>query len=63
MRSFKNNVTKKLFAYNLYIYIYIYVCVCVCVCVCVYLSRIFLLMHISLNNMDMFCLHIFVYVI
>ena len=38
----------------IYIYIYIYMCVCVCVCVCV---------CISLNNIDMFCLHTFVYIL
>ena len=39
---------------------YIYICVCVCVCVCV--CSIPSLMHISLNNIDMLGLHIFVYV-
>ena len=45
---------------------YIYVCVCVCVCVhvrvCAYLGSISSLMHISLNNIDIFGLHIFVLV-
>ena len=49
--------------YDIYIYIYMCVCECVCVCVCVYLGSISSLMHISLNNIDMFCLHIFVYVL
>ena len=35
--------------------------VCVCVCECISLDRISSLMHISLNNIDIFCLHIFVY--
>ncbi len=53
-------------------YVCMYVC-CVCVCyVCnlclcmyvyVYLGSISSLMHISLNVIDMFCLHIFVYVL
>ena len=34
--------------------LYIYMCVCVC------LGSIFSLMHISLNNIDIFCLHTFV---
>ena len=45
---------------NIYIYIYIYI---YNVCVCVYLSSISSLMHISLNNVDIFCLYIFVYVL
>ena len=46
---------------SLYIYIYIYIRVCVCVCVC--LASISSLTTISLNNMNMFCLRIFIYVI
>ena len=46
----------------IYIYIYIYICVCVCVCVCVYFDSIFSLIHISLNIIDIFCLHIFSFV-
>ena len=42
-----------------YIYIYIYIYVCVCVCVCVYFGSISSLIHISLNNIHIFCLHIF----
>ena len=38
------------------------VCLCVCVCVCVF-GQISSLMHISLNNKDIFCLLIFVYVL
>ena len=34
-------------------------CVCVCVCVCVYLGSISSLMQISLNIIDILCLHIF----
>ena len=40
-----------------------YMCVCVCACVCVYLGCISSLIHISLNNIDMFCRHILVYVL
>ena len=53
----------------IYIYIYIYMCVCVCVCVCVhmlvcvcvcvYFGSISPLIKISLNIIDIFCLHIF----
>ena len=51
---------------NRQIYIYIYMCVCVCVCVrvcvcvcvCVYFGSISSLIQISLNIIDMFCLHI-----
>ena len=47
----------------IYIYIYIYMCVCVCVCVCVYLGSIYSLMHISLNNVRIFCLYIYIYML
>ena len=50
-----------------------YICVCVCVCVCrilyiyiyiyVYLGSISSLMHISLNIIDIFCLHIFLLIL
>ena len=43
------------FFITLYIYIYIYIYI--------YLGSISLLMYISLNNIDMFCLHIFAYVL
>ena len=33
-----------------------------CVCVCVF-GQHFFIMHISLNNMDIFCLHMFVFVL
>ena len=33
-------------------------CVCVCVCVCVYFGSISSLIYISLNIIDIFCLHI-----
>ena len=52
----------------LYIYIYMCVCLCVCVCVCtctnvcVYLGSISSLIYISLNNIDILCLEIFVYI-
>ena len=44
------------------VYIYIYMCVCVCVCVCVYLGSISSLMQISLNIIDILCLHIFFWI-
>ena len=42
-----------------------FVCVfaCICLCACVYLGSISSLKHISLNNVDIFCRHIFVYVL
>ena len=58
------NIETKLYSY-IYIYIYVcvcvcvFVCVCVCVCVCTWTAFLFI-MHISLKNIDMFCLHIFV---
>ena len=48
-----------IFECALFIYIYIYIYMCVCVCVCVYLGSISSLMHISLNDIDLFCLHVF----
>ena len=43
---------------RIYIYIYIYICVCVCV----YLGSISSLMQISLNIIDILCLHIFFWI-
>ena len=37
-------------------------CVCVCVCVCVYFGSISSLIQISLNIINVFCLHIFFWV-
>ena len=34
-----------------------------CVCVCVYLGSISLLIHMSLNNIDIFCLPVFVFIL
>ena len=45
---------------HVYIYMCVCVCVCACVCVCVWLGSISSLRHIWLNNIDDFCLHIFV---
>ena len=45
------------------IYIYIYMCVCVCVCVCVCFGSISSLIHISLNIIDIFCLHVFLLIL
>ena len=38
-------------------------CVCVCVCVCVYFGTISSLTQISLNIIDIFCLHIFLLIL
>ena len=43
------------------IYMSVSVCVCVCVCVCVYLGSVSSLIHILLNNIDLFCIYIFLY--
>ena len=48
--------------HQIYIYIYIYIYVCVCVCVCVYFGSISSLIQISLNIIDIFCLHIFFWI-
>ena len=48
--------------YNMYIYtMYVYVW-CVCVCVCVYFGSISSLIQMSLNIIDIFCLHIFFWI-
>ena len=56
-----NSSSKDLVLFQLltFIYIYIYIGVCVCVCVC----SISTLLHIWLNDKDIFCLHNFTFVL
>ena len=44
---------------TVFAYIYIYMCVCVCVCI----GSISSLIHISLNIIEIFCLHIFLLIL
>ena len=47
---------------SIYIYVYIYMRVCLCTCVW-YLGSISSLKHTWLNNIDILCLHVFVFIL